>query len=287
VAIARPPVRYVPSRVRYNSRESGELANGRLQEPEVQERHRRREGSVDANDAVENVCSAVTNNSSSFYSKFSSNVCSADVDARRLATTATALLGSSSTLDVLGLIHERTGHLNKKAIIECIKLKLVRGIQVEDKHIRKYKKEDKHVCDVCARSQLTRMTFAKVHAIRGKKLGDYISVNLAVFVNCESREGYKYVACFTDHATKYSWVYPLKTRDEYLEKLCYFIDVELKRHGAKIKHYHADGGAELISKAVLTLLKCEGSRYTWNPADTPELNATSERKFKTLGERDV
>ena len=161
----------------------------------------------------------------------------------------------------------------------------MRGIQVEEKHIRKYKKEDKHVCDVCARSKLTRMTFAKVHAIRGKKLGDYISVDLAVFVNCQSREGYKYVACFTDHATKYSWVYPLRTRDEYLEKLRYFIDVELKRHGAKIKHYHADGGAELISKAVLTLLKREGSRYTWNPADTPELNATSERKFKTLGER--
>ena len=61
----------------------------------------------------------------------------------------------------------------------------MRGIQVEEKHIRKYKKEDKHVCDVCARSKLTRMTFARIHAIRGKKLGD-----LAVFVNCQSREGY-------------------------------------------------------------------------------------------------
>ena len=81
-----------------------------------------------------------------------------------------------------------------------------------------------------------------------------------VFVNCESRQGYKYVACFTDHATKYSWVYPLTTRDEYLDKLRYFIDVELKRHGVKIKHYHADGGAELISKAVLAILKREGSR---------------------------
>ena len=77
----------------------------------------------------------------------------------------------------------------------------------------------------------------------------------------------------------------MKTRDEYFEKLRYFVEVELRRHNVKIKHYHADGGAELISKQVLTLLRREGSRYSWNPADTPELNATSERKFRTLGER--
>ena len=138
--------------------------------------------------------------------------------------TATALLASSSTLDVLGLIHERTGHLNKRTIIECVKSKLVRGLQIEEKHIRKYKKEDKHVCDICARAKLTRMSFNKIH---------YISVDLAVFVNCPSREGYKYVACFTDHATKYSWVYPMKTRDEYFEIFRKFIDVDLKRHGVK------------------------------------------------------
>ena len=125
-----------------------------------------------------------------------------------------------------------------------------------------------------ARAKLTRISFEKVHRIRGQELGDYISVDLAVFVNCESRKEYKYVVCLLDHATKMSWVYPMKTRDEYFEKLCYFGEVELRRHNVMIKHYHADGGAELISKQVLTLLRREGSRYTWNPADTPELNAT-------------
>jgi hypothetical protein len=116
--------------------------------------------------AVEIVPAVTHNLSSSFYSKFCSDARVPDDDARQLATTATALLASSSTLDVLGLIHERTGHLNKKAIIECVKSKLVNGLQIEEKHIRKYKKEDKHVCDVCARSKLTRMTFAKIHRIR-------------------------------------------------------------------------------------------------------------------------
>ena len=55
--------------------------------------------------AVDDVI-AVVDNHSSVYSKFSTNVCSADE--LQLATTATALPASSSTLDVLGLIHERT-----------------------------------------------------------------------------------------------------------------------------------------------------------------------------------
>jgi hypothetical protein len=107
-------------------------------------------------------------------------------------------------------------------------------------------------------------------------------VDIAVFVDCESREGYKYVVCFVDHATKFSWVYPMKTRDEYIEKKRHLIKTELHSHIAKIKHYHTDGGAELINKQVFALLKREGARYTWNPADTPELNSTPELNYRCL-----
>ncbi len=66
-------------------------------------------------------------------------------------------------------------------------------------------------------------------------------MDLAVFINCESREEYKYVVSLLDHATKMSWVYPMKTRDECFEKLRYFVEVELRRHNVRIEHYHADG----------------------------------------------
>ena len=220
------------------------------------------------------IVSASNKKSSNYYQSF-----------KRCSKATANLASSSSSSDILGLMHERTGHLNKRALIECVKSKLVEGLQIDDSHIRRYRKSDKDVCDVCARAKLTRKAFHKIHAIRGKELGDYISVDIAVFVNCPSREGFKYVACFVDHATKFSWVYSMKTRDEFLEKLRNFIDVELVRLNSKIKHYHGDGGAELISKQVLSLLRREGSNFTWNPADTPELNATSERKFRTLGER--
>ena len=78
-------------------------------------------------------------------------------------------------------------------LIEASKSKLVNGLKIEDKHIRKFNKTDKHVCDVCARAKITRMSFNKIHAIRGAKLGDYISCDIAVFKNCSSREGFLYV----------------------------------------------------------------------------------------------
>ena len=74
----------------------------------------------------------------------------------------------------------------------------------------------------------------------------------------------------------------MKSRDEFDGIIEDLIEVQLRALKVSIKHYHADGGAELISKKVLKLLKSAGTTYSWNPADTPELNATSERKFRTV-----
>ncbi len=60
------------------------------------------------------------------------------------------------------------------------------------------------------------------------------SCDIAVFKKCPSREGYLYTVQFLDHATKYVWVYPIKTRDEFIEKLRDLIDVQLKSHGVQI-----------------------------------------------------
>ena len=57
---------------------------------------------------------------------------------------------------------------------------------------------------------------------------------------------------FIDHATKMFWSYPMKKRDEFPKVLFDLIDVKLHALEVKIKHYHADGGKELISKDVIS-----------------------------------
>ena len=52
------------------------------------------------------------------------------------------------------------------------------------------------------------------------------------------------------------------------------------------QHYHADGGKELLDARVKGYLREQfGCKFTWSSTDTPETNATSERRFRTLGER--
>ncbi len=60
-------------------------------------------------------------------------------------TVPVAFVSSSSSTDVLGLMHERTGHANKRSLIKCVKSRLVTGLQIEEKYIRKYKSDDRHV----------------------------------------------------------------------------------------------------------------------------------------------
>jgi hypothetical protein len=116
--------------------------------------------------------------------------------------------------------------------------------------------------------------------------GDYVSVDIAS-CSVPSRDGFIYVLTFTDHASKKSKSFPLinRTGDLILFCLKEYIQTELEPQGVRLRHYHADGGGELICKIVLAELRNKGATYSWTPPDTPELNAVSERKFRTLFER--
>ena len=77
----------------------------------------------------------------------------------------------------------------------------------------------------------------------------------------------------------------MKQRNEFPKHFEDLVNVKLRARRASIKHYHADGGAELIGKSILDSLKKVDATYSWNPTDTPELNATSERKCRMLSKR--
>ena len=123
---------------------------------------------INRNKAARVFESASTNETSDYYSNFSTRRAANKNAAAKF--TEICSLASSSASYVLGLMHERTGHLNKRALIECVKLKLVTSLKIADSDIRRYRKSDKDVCDICARAKLTRTAFSKIHAIREKSL---------------------------------------------------------------------------------------------------------------------
>ena len=116
-----------------------------------------------------------------------------------------------------------------------------------------------------------------------------VTADIAVYLNCPSRQGYRYVLLLTDVATKMIWEFPLKERsgENVLECIQLWCEQMLVKYPGEhiLKHFHTDGGKELIDQRVRSyLLKKFGTHITWSSTDSPEQNSVSERKFRTLGE---
>jgi hypothetical protein len=80
---------------------------------------------VDVSIAVDD--DALDNNSNIFYSKdFSSKLVTTRMNGGNLSHKAVPVcfLASSVSVDVLGLMHERTGHFHKRGLIECVRSKI-------------------------------------------------------------------------------------------------------------------------------------------------------------------
>jgi len=126
------------------------------------------------------------------------------------------------------------------------------------------------VCGTCARTKITRKTFSRKESVTFTNFLDKLTCDISVYLNCPSKEGWKYMLVFTDEATKMFWSYGLfeRTTDAVLVCLKDLYEKQLC-DGEVIKLFHSDGGTRKFSNT---------------PTDTPELNSVSERKFRTLGE---
>ena len=83
-----------------------------------------------------------------------------------------------------------------------------------------FRLSDDNMCELCSRLKITRHSFNKNSKFRENLHGDYVSVDITVFVNYPSRAGRKYVKEFTNHATKRSRVvYAMKKWCEFIKHL--------------------------------------------------------------------
>ena len=164
---------------------------------------------------------------------------------------------------------------------------------MERRHLTKQYKEtiSRHQCKSCAKAKITRRSFQPSGSDlpQASKFQEKVTADISVFLNCPSREGYKYVMVPTYVATKMIWEFPLKTRtgEEILCCIRVWVESVLPTYPGdhQLLHYCADGGAELIDQKLKAyLFKQFGTTVTWSSTDTPELNAYSERKFRSLWE---
>ena len=123
--------------------------------------------------------------------------------------------------------------------------------------------------------------------MKGLSPGPRMSADELIMQTISSREGYQYVFLIVDHATKMCWVYPLKTRESkhILAHLTTFVNEVLPSLNIHLRHFHSDGGAELVVADVLTFLHKSGVTTSHSPRDTPQMNSITERWVRSLKEK--
>jgi hypothetical protein len=179
-------------------------------------------------------------------------------------------------------------------LIEGHRRRLFTGSGLSREHLSKKaeKQAQNFVCQFCAKAKMTRSSFTEREECKEYKFIEYISSDISVYINCPSREGFRYVLLFTCRGTKYMFPYGLKNKDEKsilacVKDLCENILPRFNKFGVeyKWKHYHTDGAKELQGETIKNYLMAKyGTTITWSSTDTPEQNSISERKFRTLGE---
>ena len=186
--------------------------------------------------------------------------------------------------DELELLHRRAGHFNKHALVEAHKRMLIMGTGLKRKHLTAKVHKNQCLCDVCARSKITRVSFRTKDE---NSVRPNFSADIAVYLNCPARGGERYVLKITHHASKMFWATGLvhRTGEAVLEVFKELFRGDVRRYKLKMEHYHADGARELISEELRQYLRTqECYQHTWSSTDSPEMNAIEERKFRTAGE---
>jgi hypothetical protein len=153
------------------------------------------------------------------------------------------------------LLHDRRGHFSKVNLLEAHRHMLFTGSGLSRRHLSKksWQYVKRHLCKKsCARAKITRTLFnaSEPDEPQATKFLEKVTADISVYLNCPSRQGYKYVLVFTDVASKMIWEYPLKERtgEDVLRCVKHWVEEQLVTNPGNhsLLHYHTDGGAELF-----------------------------------------
>lgn len=97
-----------------------------------------------------------------------------------------------------------------------------------------------------------------------------------------SVNGYKYYLVFVDHFTRYSWLYPLKSKSDVATIFPLFHAKIEKMFSHKLKSIYTDGGIEYIKLKLY--FNSNGISHYVSPPYTPERIGIAERKHRHIVE---
>lgn len=172
------------------------------------------------------------------------------------------------------LWHKRMGHLNETSLKSLCNKQFI--------SVTNWKRS-MSVCSSCQMSKSCKLPFTSTNKISIFPI-DKVHCDLwgpAPILSCQN---FKYYVSFVDDHSRFTWIFPLKTKSDFL--LCFVkfkknVENQLER---RIKILQTDGGGEFISSNLKTLLEQSGIQHQISCPHTPQQNGVVERKYRHVVE---
>jgi len=189
-----------------------------------------------------------------------------------------------STKLKMAFLHRLFGHINIKTIKETIRNKLIKNIQLSDVD---WSNIDKFQCTDCMKGKAT-----KHKHIVGSRLKyqnnygpfEYLHSDLFGPVTGVSAVSPTYFISFTDEATRFRWVYPLKTKsaDSIYNVFDHLVRQIHTQFQTKVLSFHMDRGSEYTNSDMLDFFQKHGIIPIYSSTSDSSSNGVAERSNLTF-----
>ena len=174
------------------------------------------------------------------------------------------------------LWHQRYGHLSETSLKKLVNEGMVDGLDYNASKKLTF-------CSDCADGKNHRQKFDKDGHRRTEAL-ELVHSDVCGKMSVASNGGAYYFLTFIDDATRYTWVYILKTKAAVYEKFREWKAEVEKSFGKELKTLRTDNGGEYTSREFASYLKEEGIRHETTVPKTPEQNGVAERMNRSIVE---
>lgn len=175
------------------------------------------------------------------------------------------------------LWHRRYGHLGEDSLRKLASENMVIGPKKD------FTKGIALPCEPCLNGKLSKTKFSKSTDKRYPLLG-LVHSDVCGKMSSPSLGGSSYFVTFIDDASRYTWIYALKNKDDVFKTFQQWKEMVELSSGHRIKTLRSDNGGEYCSKKFETYLATHGIRHETTIAGTPEQNGVSERMNWTIEE---
>uniref|UniRef100_T1IJB0 Integrase catalytic domain-containing protein n=1 Tax=Strigamia maritima TaxID=126957 RepID=T1IJB0_STRMM len=171
--------------------------------------------------------------------------------------------------------HQRFGHMYTKGLNHLVNNTNVKGIDLKSK-------VSKSICDNCELSKSTRAGFKSESLLVASEPLELLHMDFWGPCPIPSLGEARYLFCIVDDATRYTWIHPLRSKDQVFETYKRFHMRIERMSGKKIKAIRTDRGGEFTSGEFESFLASLGVRIQRTNSYSPEMNGVAERVNRTV-----